>query len=40
MGLEDKNWVIEYITEWIENATDFKVDKLELSKKQNVKTDR
>ncbi len=33
-SLEDKDWVIEYITEWIETNTNFKVDKLVLNQKK------
>ncbi len=29
-GLEDMDWVIDYITEWIEKSTDFKVSNLGL----------
>ncbi len=35
--LEDKNWVIKFMTEWVEKNTKFKVKVIELTKKQEVK---
>lgn len=36
-GLENMDWVIDYITEWIEKSTDFKVSNLGLIHKPHIK---
>ncbi len=33
-GLEDMDWVIDYITEWIEKNTKFKVSLIQLTERK------